>query len=537
MNQTLDEHARDAGRALRAAAELRPRAAPSKRTRPVRRVVLAAAVVVVAVSAGAVVAFRSPSTAPAGRSRGPQSSTGHVADLAWNRVAAPSMLIHRIVSANGHTYALGTTNAGAVVDELSADGGGRTVFRETDDNPFTSVNDLIGVPGGLVAVGSDALGAAAWRSTANGSTWQRAIVEQPPVGRYEGGAVPSAYVSISRIIAARGKLYAFGQSVYTATNGQCPQAAWTSTDGASFALLPRNSSIACGGSDATDGPAGLVSIEPKAALAVVDGVEHVISPGRENSVSAIASDDHGYVAVGATDIRNNTALTGAIWWSANGENWTRVVTASTPDPKGFARFSGVVHTQAGWIAVGYRTHPGADEKVNDAILWTSVDGWHWAKDTRDDGTFEQFAQAIGIGVTGDGFAIFGSGNVTGGRVAGQPLDKDPLGQDEVLWLGSKTPSRTPLGIVEGTMREAGGPPPGINQRVTGSLTATAIDGRRFTASVGAAGRFSSPLPPGEYHVVGHSPAYGNGTYDCEAGGPINVKAYMVTHIELVCPIR
>jgi hypothetical protein len=536
MNQTLDERARGASQALRAAAELRPGAATLKRTRSVRWIALAAAVVVVAVGVGVAVAPSGrPSTTPVGGSHG--SSTGSVADLAWTRVAAPPLLIHRIVSANGRTYALGADDQGAVVEELSSDGRARTVFRAVHDQGFAGVNDLIGVPDGLIAVGTADGGPAAWRSTDNGSSWPRVAVEQPPVGSYNGGGGLGASVSISRVIAAHGVLYAFGQSIYTATNGRCPQAAWTSSDGASFALVPRDSPIACGGSDATNGPAGLVSIDQNRAVAIVDGAKHVISPGSENSVNAIASDDHGYVAVGATNTRGNTASPGAIWWSADGKNWTRVVTASTPEPKGFARFTGVAHTQAGWIAVGYGVHPGADAKVNDAILWTSRDGEHWTRDTRDAGTFEQFAQAIGIGVTNDGFAIFGYGNVTGGRVAAKPLSQDPLGLDNVLWLGPNAPSNTPLGIIEGTMREVGGPPPGIDTRVAGSLTATAPDGNHVTASVDAAGRFSLQLPPGKYHVVGHSPQYGDGTYDCESGGPITVTAHTVTHIELVCPIR
>lgn len=536
MSRTLEERARNASEALRAAASLRPRAATSTRTRSVRWIALAAAVVVVIVGIGVAVApSRRSSNAPAGGSHG--STTGSVADLAWTRLPAPSLLIHRVVSANGHTYALGVDERGAVVEELSADGRPRVVLRAVHDQGFTQVNDLVGVPGALVAVGTADGGPAAWRSTDNGSSWQRLAVEQPPVGAYNGDGALGASVSISRVIAVHGVLYAFGQSVYTATNGRCPQAGWTSTDGANFLLVAPDNPIACGGSDATDGPAGMVAIDRNRAVAIVDGADYVISAGSENSVNAIGSDDHGYVAVGAIDTRGNTASPGAIWWSATGKTWTRVVTASTPEPKGFARFTGVAHTQAGWIAVGYRTHPGADEKVNDAILWTSRDGEHWSSDTRDAGTFEQFAEPIGVGVSNDGFAIFGYGNVTGGRVAAKPLSQDPLGQDTVLWLGSNTPSNAPVGIIEGTMREVGGPPPGIDKRLPGSLTASRTDGKPVTAAVDGAGRFSLSLAPGKYHVVGHSPQYGDGTYDCEAGGPVTVTAHTVTHIELVCSIR
>jgi len=61
----LDEQAREASHALPVTADLRSGPATVTPTRPIRRVVLAAAVV--AVSVGAVLAFRRPSTTPAGR--------------------------------------------------------------------------------------------------------------------------------------------------------------------------------------------------------------------------------------------------------------------------------------------------------------------------------------------------------------------------------------------------------------------------------------------------------------------------------------
>jgi hypothetical protein len=536
MNRALDERARNASEALRAAARLRPEVATPPQKRSARWMALAAAVVVVVVAIGVAVApSRRSSNAPADGSH--DSTTGSVADLAWTRVPASSVLIHRVVSANGRTYAVGADEHGAVIEELSADGQARIVLRSANNQGLTQVNDLVGVPGALIAVGTADGGPAAWRSTDDGTSWRRLAVEQPPAGPSaggEGGAL-GASVSISRVIAAHGVLYAFGQSVYAATSGRCPQAGWTSTEGASFVLVAQDNPIACGGSDATDGPTGMVALDQNRAI--VDRTDYAIALGPENSVNAIASDDHGYVAVGAVDTRGDTASPAAIWWSATGKTWTRVVTVSTPEPKGFARFTGVAHTQAGWVAVGYRTHPGADQKVDDAILWTSRDGEHWSGDTRDAGTFEQFAEPIGVGVSNDGFAIFGYGNVTGGRVAAKPLSQDPIGVDEVLWLGVNAPSNAPVGIIEGTMREVGGPPPGINKRLPGSLAASRADGRSATTAVDGAGRFSLSIAPGKYRVVGHSPQYGDGSYSCESGGPVTVTAHTVTHIELLCPIR
>jgi hypothetical protein len=77
MRMTIDGRARDASRALHAAAALRSRTQTSTRRRPVRRVVLAAAaaVVVVAVGVGAVIAFRNPTPVPVGGSGGARAST------------------------------------------------------------------------------------------------------------------------------------------------------------------------------------------------------------------------------------------------------------------------------------------------------------------------------------------------------------------------------------------------------------------------------------------------------------------------------
>ena len=72
--QTLDERARDASRALRAAADLRPRPEALQRRRAGLRVALTGALVVVAASIGAVVAFHDPSPAPTGPSGGPKAS-------------------------------------------------------------------------------------------------------------------------------------------------------------------------------------------------------------------------------------------------------------------------------------------------------------------------------------------------------------------------------------------------------------------------------------------------------------------------------
>ncbi len=45
------------------------------------------------------------------------------------------------------------------------------------------------------------------------------------------------------------------------------------------------------------------------------------------------------------------------------------------------------------------------------------------------------------------------------------------------------------------------------------------------------------LPAGRYTVVGHSPGFGSGKYDCGADGPVTVDLGAVTYIQLTCPVR
>ena len=87
------------------------------------------------------------------------------------------------------------------------------------------------------------------------------------------------------------------------------------------------------------------------------------------------------------------------------------------------------------------------------------------------------------------------------------------------------------------MRERGGPPPGLDKLVDGTLIATAANGRQFGATIGPGGGFSMHLPAGTYTVVGHSPAFGSGKYDCDAGRPVTVDLGGVTYIQLTCAVR
>ncbi len=191
--------------------------------------------------------------------------------------------------------------------------------------------------------------------------------------------------------------------------------------------------------------------------------------------------------------------------------------------------------------MGVRVHAGHDLRVTDAIVWTSADGRHWSPNTRDNGVFEQFARADGVGATTDGFAIFGEANMS---VSQEPGSDDVIGSDAVIWFGAGTPP-TSTGTLEGSLREVGGPPPGLDRGVAGTITVTGPDGRATAVTADGRGRYSATLAPGRYEAVGHSPSYGGGAYDCEpwrsgsdtGGNPIVISPHDVSHVDFICSIR
>ena len=68
-----------------------------------------------------------------------------------------------IITANGHTYAVGNYGSGASVQELASDGRATAGFRDNISHQQAGVSDLIAFGGALIAVGSDEHGAAAYQ--------------------------------------------------------------------------------------------------------------------------------------------------------------------------------------------------------------------------------------------------------------------------------------------------------------------------------------------------------------------------------------
>ena len=421
--------------------------------------------------------------------RNPAPVVASVSDFTWSRIPAP-FSVNRITTDNGQSFALGSSvdvTGTAAIAEINANNISKAVNPTVGyDVPPRSggVNDLAGIPGALIAVGRSAGSQGnqygdAWRSTDGGHTWHGAAVQTGTGGTDD---------PINRVVVSDGVVYAIGTPSPIASIDNCPVSIWKSSDGTDYHLTSAH--FTCGGQiDATTGPAGVVITTSDNATAWTengdDWSSHRIptnDPDPNARVMAVAADSDGYVAVGSTrDVTTSSKDSGgAIWWSPDGGTWTQVATALSPEnPKYIqAEFTGVAHTDAGWIAVGWQLHPGGDPASTDAIVWTSPDGRHWTPDTHDGGVFEQYARADGVGPTTDGFAIFGEGNITGTGAA-----IDPIRQDDVLWLGSPTAPSPATGIIEGTMYEVGGPAPGLPHAVTGSAIITAADGQTTTVPV------------------------------------------------------
>ncbi len=462
----------------------------------------------------------------------PAVDLGNVADFTWSRVAAPDMTISRIVTAGGRTFAVGSSpDRRASIAELQNDGSITNVDPTAAydvPRPSGRVNDLIAMPGALIAVGQSARDTDAtsvpevWRSTDRGQTWRSVPVETPT----------HPYSVIGRVLVSHGVVYAIGD--YDRSNMDpaglpCPIPVWRSDDGTDFRLTSAPATCVGGDLHAAVGPSGLLfSTGSNATAWHLSGTEwspRSISSGVANSiVTDLVGDEHGYVAVGYVD------ADGAIWWSADGRSWRRVASTRAPADQVDRRayFTSVVHAAAGWIAVGFQTS-NRGPVATDAVMWTSTDGEIWAQSGRDEGVFEQYARADHVGITRDGVAILGSGNLIGDTTDGR--------ENTHLWLGSNAQPRNPLGIVEGELIEVGGPAPGVPKAVSGTLTARMSDGSPIEVSTGSDGRFSTQIAPGTYNIVGHSPLYGDGKYDCTAVGPAIVRANSVAHVTLICSIK
>jgi hypothetical protein len=103
-------------------------------------------------------------------------------------------------------------------------------------------------------------------------------------------------------------------------------------------------------------------------------------------------------------------------------------------------------------------------------------------------------------------------------------------------LVGNPPRPLAIGTIAGTLREVGGPAPGLARAIAGFL-------RVFNATGGwdgptdGSGNFRVDLPVGTYTVTGTSPVFGAGQYPCTAGGPVVVARGRTTTVEVICSIK
>jgi hypothetical protein len=103
------------------------------------------------------------------------------------------------------------------------------------------------------------------------------------------------------------------------------------------------------------------------------------------------------------------------------------------------------------------------------------------------------------------------------------------------------PAPAVLGVkVSGVFVMVGGPAPGVRLPLPGRIVATNTAGRGFTGIVGKSGRFTIWLPPGTYHLTGHSPRAHAGGHEmrCAAAHPVRAQAggSPTPRVEVACSV-
>jgi hypothetical protein len=91
------------------------------------------------------------------------------------------------------------------------------------------------------------------------------------------------------------------------------------------------------------------------------------------------------------------------------------------------------------------------------------------------------------------------------------------------------------GIVTGILQAVGGPPGMGPRALSGQVTFIDLNGtRRYSATVGANGRFAVPAPVGRFSASGRSPQYEGGAAVCRASGPVVVTKGHTSSVEIDC---
>jgi hypothetical protein len=206
---------------------------------------------------------------------------------------------------------------------------------------------------GLVAIGWSAsmggVAAAAWTSADDGLTWQRAAVEGP-------GFMQAVTVGGPGLVAVG----------YDSSGGDDDAAVWVSPDGLTWARVPHDETVFGG-------------------------------PGGEQ-IFGVAAGGPGLVAVGWGVVDGDEGA--AVWVSADGSTWERIVDNDVFGGPGGQAMYAVVAGGPGLVAVGYDFLEGEW----DAAVWTSTDGLSWSEVPADGAVFggpsSQEMRSVAIGGPG-----------------------------------------------------------------------------------------------------------------------------------------
>jgi hypothetical protein len=98
--------------------------------------------------------------------------------------------------------------------------------------------------------------------------------------------------------------------------------------------------------------------------------------------------------------------------------------------------------------------------------------------------------------------------------------------------GSEQPS---VGRLAATVREVGGPPPGINRLVAGTIELTDRSGGKHNA-YSVTGRISIDISVGRYRVVATSPLVNSNGSPCSGPTVLTIREGSTTHGSFNCDI-
>ncbi len=102
-------------------------------------------------------------------------------------------------------------------------------------------------------------------------------------------------------------------------------------------------------------------------------------------------------------------------------------------------------------------------------------------------------------------------------------------------VGCSDSGQQSTGRFTATVREVGGPAPGLNRLVPGKVTLTDKSGDAHSTT-SATGRVSIDLAGGSYRALATSPVINSGHSPCTGPTKVTVRSGNTTHASFVCEI-